>query len=61
VLRISAEADGLQAVQDAKLFARALRAVNTGSSAPAPHTGPGLPPRARMGVFGNRLSRGHQR
>ena len=36
VLRISAEADGLQAVQDAKLFARALRAVNTGSSAPVP-------------------------
>ena len=61
VLRISAEADGLQAVQDAKLFARALRAVNTGSSAPVPHTGPGLPPRPRMGVFGSRVSRGHQR
>ncbi len=60
VLRISSEADGLQAVQDAKLFARALRAVNTGS-APAPHHGPGLPPRPRMGVFANRLSRGHQR
>jgi hypothetical protein len=61
VIRISAEADGLQAVQDAKLFARALRAVNTGSTAPVPHTGPGLPPRPRMGVFGNRASRGHQR
>ena len=60
VLRISAEADGLQAVQDAKLFARALRAVNTGSSAPVLHTGQTLQPRPRAGVFGNRLSRGHQ-
>ncbi len=61
VLRISAEADGLQAVQDAKLFARALRAVNTGSAAPVLHSAPGMPPRPRMGVFANRLSRGHQR
>ncbi|WP_426999012.1 DUF5998 family protein [Pseudarthrobacter sp. N5] len=61
LLRISAEADGLQAVQDAKLFARALRAVNTGSTAAASHTGQVLQPRPRMGVFGNRLSRGHQR
>jgi hypothetical protein len=60
VLRISAEADGLQAVQDAKLFARALRAVNTGSSAPALHSTQSMQPRARAGVFGNRLSRGHQ-
>lgn len=60
VLRISAEADGSQAVQDAKLFARALRAVNTGSTAPVPHTGQTLQPRPRTGVFGNRLSRGHQ-
>ena len=60
VLRISAEADGLQAVQDAKLFARALRAVNTASSTPTAHAGSGHP-RPRMGVFGNRLSRGHQR
>ncbi len=59
VLRISAEADGLQAVQDAKLFARALRAVNTGSSSPVPHV-QSLPPRPRAGVFGTRLSRGHQ-
>jgi hypothetical protein len=59
VLRISAEADGLQAVQDAKLFARALRAVNTGSPAPQPHV-QSMPPRPRAGVFGNRLSRGHQ-
>jgi hypothetical protein len=61
VLRISAEADGLQAVQDAKLFARALRAVNTGSPAPVPHGGRSSQPRPRMGVFSNRLSRGHQR
>lgn len=31
VLRISAEAEGLAAVADAKAFARALRSVNTGS------------------------------
>jgi hypothetical protein len=60
VLRISAEADGLQAVQDAKLFARALRAVNTGSTAPVAHGAQTLQPRPRTGVFGNRLSRGHQ-
>ena len=60
VLRISAEADGLQAVQDAKLFARALRAVNTGNPAPVQHSG--IPaPRPRSGVFSSRLSRGHQR
>ncbi|CAM3193126.1 hypothetical protein PSET11_03205 [Arthrobacter ulcerisalmonis] len=59
VLRISAEADGPQAVQEAKLFARALRAVNTGSTGQAPHI-QSLPPRPRAGVFGNRLSRGHQ-
>jgi hypothetical protein len=61
VLRISAEADGLQAVQDAKVFARALRAVNTGSSTPISHSGTMAAPRPRAGVFGNRLSRGHQR
>jgi hypothetical protein len=59
VLRISAEADGVQAVQDAKLFARALRAVNTGSAAPVSHV-QSMAPRPRSGVFGNRLSRGHQ-
>ena len=60
VLRISAEADGLQAVQDAKLFARALRAVNTGSTSPVLHGAQSMQPRPRAGVFGNRLSRGHQ-
>lgn len=60
VLRISSEADGPRAVQDAKIFARALRAVNTGTPAPVSHAS--LPaPRPRPGVFGNRLSRGHQR
>jgi Family of unknown function (DUF5998) len=61
VLRISAEADGLQAVQDAKKFARALRAVNTGSTPPLQHAGSAASPRPRAGVFGSRLSRGHQR
>jgi len=60
VLRISSEADGPRAVQDAKVFARALRAVNTGTPAPPAHSS--IPaPRPRSGVFGNRLSRGHQR
>lgn len=60
VLRISSEADGPRAVHDAKVFARALRAVNTGTITPAPHAT--IPaPRPRSGVFGNRLSRGHQR
>ncbi|WP_051388772.1 DUF5998 family protein [Arthrobacter sp. 35W] len=57
-LRISAEADGLQAVQDAKSFARALRAANTSSAAaPAVHEDvrPKLPP------FGARLGRGSSR
>ncbi|MGW9412838.1 DUF5998 family protein [Arthrobacter cupressi] len=60
VLRISSEADGPRAVHDAKVFARALRAVNTGTPAPPAHA-PIPAPRPRSGVFGNRLSRGHQR
>jgi hypothetical protein len=58
-LRISAEADGLQAVQDAKSFARALRAVNT-SSAAVSADGHGAP-RGKFPVLGSRLSRGHHR
>lgn len=58
-LRISAEADGLQAVQDAKSFARALRAVNTSSST-LPADGHGVQ-RARFPVLGSRLNRGHHR
>jgi hypothetical protein len=61
VLRISSEADGPRAVQDAKIFARALRAVNTGAPGPSTHSGAISAPRLRSGVFGNRLSRGHQR
>jgi hypothetical protein len=61
VLRISSEADGPRAVQDAKIFARALRAANTGAPGPSAHQGPIPAPRLRSGVFGNRLSRGHQR
>ena len=58
-LRISAEAEGLQAVADAKAFARALRAVNTATGAPvhagAPAPGPKFP------VLGQRLGRSHYR
>ncbi|NKX49742.1 hypothetical protein HER39_03965, partial [Arthrobacter deserti] len=41
VIRVSAEADGSQAVQNAKAFARALRKVNTAS--PNPVRNPELP------------------
>jgi hypothetical protein len=56
-LRISAEAEGLQAVADAKAFARALRAVNTGAGTPVhtPAQGPKFP------VLGQRLGRSHHR
>ncbi|GAB4099527.1 DUF5998 family protein [Sinomonas halotolerans] len=49
VLRISAEADGPRAVQDAKHFARLLRAVNTGSapSQAAPRPRLSFAPRAQ--------------
>ncbi|MET4001454.1 MULTISPECIES: DUF5998 family protein [Arthrobacter] len=56
-LRISAEAEGLQAVADAKAFARALRAVNTRTGTPAHlDAGPG-----RFPAFGARLARSHYR
>ncbi len=55
VLRVSAEADGLQAVQNAKDFARALRKVSTSHPEPAAVSGP-VQPRPRIG---NRLVRGH--
>ncbi|MCQ9164088.1 MULTISPECIES: DUF5998 family protein [unclassified Arthrobacter] len=56
-LRISAEAEGLQAVADAKSFARALRAVSTAAATPAhaPAQGPKFP------VLGQRLGRNHYR
>ncbi len=58
-LRISAEAEGLQAVADAKAFARALRAVNTRTSVDAPaHLALGS---TRFPAFGARLGRSHYR
>ena len=67
-LRISAEADGLQAVQDAKIFARALRAVNTkivGGVEPVtgPRAGQAKIGQAKSGLanLGTRLGRNHHR
>jgi len=57
VLRISAEAEGLQAVADAKAFARALRAVNTAVGA----TSHGDAGGSRFPAFGARLGRSHYR
>jgi hypothetical protein len=54
VLRVSSEADGAQAVQNAKAFARALRKVNT-----APPALPRLAEPAQPRRLGTRLSRGH--
>lgn len=54
-LRISAEAEGLQAVADAKAFARALRAVNTGAPAHPAAPAPKLP------ALGQRFGRSHYR
>ncbi|MDJ0357410.1 MAG: DUF5998 family protein [Actinomycetota bacterium] len=59
-LRISAEADGLQAVQDAKSFARAVRAVNTSSAAPT-DTEPHSLERGRFPSLSPKSSRGHHR
>jgi hypothetical protein len=56
-LRISAEADGLQAVQDAKAFARALRAVNTSSGSAAAEQLGGQ--RGKLPTLGPRLNRSH--
>jgi len=66
-LRISAEADGLQAVQDAKDFARALRAANTSASASRAVNSTGGPAgteqlggqRAKLPTLGPRLNRSH--
>ncbi len=59
VLRVSAEADGVQAVQNAKSFARALRKVNTASS-----VAPGVVLTSertgrRQPGFGGRFTRAH--
>ncbi|MBT1002096.1 hypothetical protein KIH31_05735 [Paenarthrobacter sp. DKR-5] len=59
VLRISAEADGLQAVQDAKTFARTLRAANTSGSLSAADRPLHGEARQRLATLGGRLARGH--
>jgi hypothetical protein len=58
VLRVSAEADGAQAVQNAKAFARALRKVNTASPASGGYVGSDVAPRRQPG-FGGRFNRPH--
>lgn len=59
VLRVSAEADGMQAVQNAKAFARAVRKVNTANPvAPAAVGNPNAAPRRQPGL-GSRFSRTH--
>lgn len=57
VLRVSAEADGIQAVQNAKAFARALRKVNT-DTMNVRALEPALD-RNRMPGIGSRFNRGH--
>lgn len=56
-LRISAEAEGLQAVADAKAFARALRAVSTAAGTPVHTAAQG----SKFPVLGQRLGRNHYR
>lgn len=56
VLRVSAEADGLQAVEDARTFARTLRKASTASA--LGHR-PQPVPETRPGWVGGRLVRGH--
>lgn len=60
VLRVSEEADGTNAVQNAKSFARALRKANTNvPSAPRPDPAGVDQPRARLANLGGRTTRGH--
>ena len=58
VLRVSAEADGIQAVQNAKDFARALRKVNTDNMNLRPFDAAG-DSRQRMPGIGSRFNRSH--
>ncbi|WP_035769285.1 DUF5998 family protein [Arthrobacter castelli] len=60
VMRVSEEADGTNAVENAKSFARALRRANT-SGSPVPRTEQaGMDqPRARLTNLGGRAARGH--
>ncbi|WP_312178717.1 DUF5998 family protein [Arthrobacter sp.] len=57
VLRVSAEADGVQAVQNAKAFARALRKVNTDTV--NMRSFDSAADRQRMPGIGSRFNRGH--
>ncbi|WP_083521700.1 DUF5998 family protein [Arthrobacter luteolus] len=57
VLRVSAEADGIQAVQNAKAFARALRKVNTDTV--NMRSFDSAADRQRMPGIGSRFNRGH--
>lgn len=59
VLRVSAEADGMQAVQNAKSFARAVRKVNTANPGPSAVVGnPEMATRRQPGLA-SRFSRTH--
>ncbi|MEE1620241.1 DUF5998 family protein [Zafaria sp. Z1313] len=58
VLRVSAEADGLQAVEDARTFARALRKIST-ATATAVQPRAAVVSEPRPGWVGSRLVRGH--
>ena len=57
VLRVSAEADGIQAVQNAEAFARALRKVNTDTV--NMRSFDSAADRQRMPGIGSRFNRGH--
>ena len=57
VLRVSAEADGIEAVQNAKAFARALRKINTDTV--NMRTFDSAADRQRMPGIGSRFNRGH--
>lgn len=60
VLRVSEEADGTNAVQNAKSFARALRQANTGVSTASRAEQTSMDqPRARLTNLGGRAARGH--
>ncbi|MFD1848083.1 DUF5998 family protein [Arthrobacter flavus] len=59
VLRVSAEADGMQAVQNAKSFARALRKVNTANPVVPGAGSSGSPTSRRQPGLGARFSRTH--
>ena len=59
VLRVSAEADGVQAVQNAKAFARALRKVNTDNTSSLRPLDLTNEARQRMAGLSSRFNRSH--